>query len=274
MRSVLDQGYPRLEYILIDGGSTDGSVKIVKQHAAELHYWTIGPDKGQSDAINKGFGRCSGAVVTWLNADDFYLPGALFAVAEAFHSNPQAAFYFGNGWRVDVNGDRKSEFFPEGRVCFDRRCFLYGLNTLLQPATFINRHYLERAGMLNPALRYAMDTDLWIRLSALAAPAAIDACLAASREYPETKTRRGAFERTEEIRRLYEGYTGVPMTPGALCYFLDTLRNAVRQRPDVFPREFDRQIVAFWGHAAAAMTRFGCRGDGFPDADAAGERGR
>src|SRR5262245_32047801 len=99
--SVLSQEYSDLEYIIIDGGSTDGSVEIIKKYENQITFWVSEPDEGQSHAINKGFQRATGAIVAWLNSDDFYLPGALTAVAEAHRSAPHASFYFGDGWRVD-----------------------------------------------------------------------------------------------------------------------------------------------------------------------------
>ncbi|NVO00781.1 MAG: glycosyltransferase, partial [Geobacteraceae bacterium] len=102
--SVLDQGYPNLEYIVIDGGSTDESVEIIKKYADRLTYWVSEPDRGQSHAINKGFERATGEIFGWLNSDDWYHPGALQAVAEAFAANPDVGAVVGAGEMVDEEG--------------------------------------------------------------------------------------------------------------------------------------------------------------------------
>ncbi len=265
--SVFRQGYPDLELIVIDGGSADGSAGIIKAREARLAYWCSEPDEGQAAAVNKGLRLATGELVAWLNADDFYLPGALASVARAYRRNPHASFYFGDGLRVDKNGDPLGRFFPGGRVGFDLRALVYGLNCLLQPATFVNRAALSEVGLLDPALRYGLDTDLWIRLATHAPPSPVDALLAASREYPETKTAAGSFARVEELRRIAEGYGGVAMTPGALCYFLDTLLRLARERRDVFPESYEESIQTFWGATARLLADYGAGPDGFPLSD-------
>jgi hypothetical protein len=280
MDSVFGQGYPALEFIVIDGGSSDGSVQIIKANEARLAFWCSEPDEGQADAINKGLRMATGELVAWLNADDFYLPGALMCVARAYRQNPHASFYFGDGLRVDKNGEPLGRFFPGGRVSFDLRAFIYGLNHLLQPATFIHHAKLLEVGLLDPALRYGLDSDLWIRLAAHAPPSPVTAMLAASREYPQTKTASGSFKRVEELRRVAEKYGGVAMTPGALCYFLDTLHRLAREREDVFPESYQHSIQTFWAATSNLLALYGAGPDGFPlnghhpASDAAGERPR
>ena len=195
--SVLEQGYPNLEYIVVDGGSTDGSLDILKRYDDRLAYWTSEPDRGQADALNKGFRRATGELVCWLNSDDFFYPGALAAAAEAYRGDPDAPFYFGNGYRVDHSGRKLAEFFPDGHVHFRREAIVFGLNCVLQPSTFIRRTALEQLDLLDADLHYGFDTDLWIRLSALGRPHPIRKHLAASREYGKTKTSTGSFARAE-----------------------------------------------------------------------------
>lgn len=262
--SVLVQNYPKLEYFIFDGGSTDQSVVIIKKYEKQITFWVSEPDKGQSDAINKGFRMATGEIVAWLNADDFYLPGALAMVAEAYQNNPEASFYFGDGLRVDEAGQPKSGFFPGGRVLFNREALIFGLNYILQPATFMNRAHLVKINYLDPTLHYVMDADLWIRLSQIAPPVPILAHLAASREYGATKTATGSFQRIEELRQVIEKHSGVPMTPGTLCYFLDTLHRLVEERQDVFPKSFRSEAEHFWSAAANLMANYGARPDGFP----------
>jgi glycosyltransferase involved in cell wall biosynthesis len=262
--SVFRQEYPDLEFIIIDGGSADGSVQIIKTNEARLAFWCSEPDAGQADAINKGLSMATGELVAWLNADDFYLPGALKRVAQAHRQHPHASFYFGDGLRVDKDGDPLGGFFPGGRVSFDLRAFIYGLNCLLQPATFINRARLSEVGPLDAALHYGLDTDLWIRLATHTPPSPVAGMLAASREYPQTKTANGSFTRVEELRRVAEKYGGVAMTPGALCYFLDTLNRLARERRDVFPESYEQAIQTFWAATSDLLTRYDAGPDGFP----------
>jgi glycosyltransferase involved in cell wall biosynthesis len=262
--SVLEQGYGRLEYGIVDGGSTDGTVDIIRRYVDRLDFWISEPDDGQADALNKGFRRATGDLVAWLNADDFYYPGALAAAAEAYLDDPSAPFYFGNGDRVNRAGSRTNEFFPNGKVHFRRDAFLFGLNTVLQPAAFVRRTALEEVGLLDPDLHYGFDTDLWLKLSELGRPRPIRKRLAASREYGETKTATGSFERAEELRRIAERHAGVAVTPGSISYYLDTLHRAVAERRDVFPRDYIDAIETFWGATSDLLTRYGARPDGFP----------
>jgi hypothetical protein len=262
--SVLNQRYPGLEYIVIDGGSTDQSVEIIKKYATQITFWVSESDAGQADAINKGFRIATGDVVAWLNADDFYLPGSLMAVGEAFQQNPTASFYFGDGFRVDEEGRPTAGFFPEEKVLFNQSALIFGLNYILQPAVFINRDALIKVNYLDPRLRYGLDTDLWIRLSQVAAPVPMPIRLASSREHGSTKTSTGSFARIEELRQIAERHSGVPMTPGALCYLLDALHHLVQEREDVYPPSFIREIEIFWSATANLLGKYGARPDGFP----------
>jgi glycosyltransferase involved in cell wall biosynthesis len=262
--SVLDQDYPHIEYIVIDGGSTDGTLDIVRKYDDRLSFWISEPDNGQADAINKGLRRATGEIVSWLNSDDFLYPGALAAAVEAYLEDPHAPFYFGDGYRVRKSGRKISEFFPGAHVHFRRDALVFGLNCVLQPATFVRRAALERVGFLDHTLHYGFDTELWIELSALGQPRPIRKHLAASREYGETKTARGSFPRAEELRRIAERHAGVAATPGSISYYLDTLHRLATSRPDVFPEEYRSSIGAFWSDTARLLERYGAQPNGFP----------
>ena len=240
IESVLGQGYPRLEYLIVDGGSTDGSVEIIRRYADRLSSWVSEPDHGQGDAINKGFARARGELVAWLNADDFYLPGALLAAAEAYRNDPQASFYFGDGFRVGEDGTARAAFFPHGPQPYDEAAMIFGMNYVLQPATFMRREPLAAIGHLDAELHYGLDTDLWIRLA-----------------------------RVEELRRIAERHAGVAMTPGVLCYFFDTLDRLAGERPDLFPARFRGRIHDFWAATSRLLLKHGVGPDGFPRPDRA-----
>ncbi|MCC7349985.1 MAG: glycosyltransferase [Phycisphaerales bacterium] len=262
--SVLSQNYPNLEYLILDGGSTDQSPRIIERHRPRLAFAISEKDGGQSDAINKGISRATGDLVAWLNADDFYLPDALRTIAQAYRKYPGGSFYFGDGLRVDRQGKPIAGFFPGGHVRFNRPALLLGLNYILQPSTFMDRKLLQKSGLLDGSLHWGMDGDLWMRLSALAAPVPVDAKLSATREYADTKTSTGSFTRIEELRRISEKHAGAPITPGVLCYFLDTLHRLTRDRPDLYPPAYRADIERFWAATAALMGQFGAGNDGFP----------
>jgi glycosyltransferase involved in cell wall biosynthesis len=262
--SVIKQDYPDFEYIIIDGGSTDDSLDIIAEYKQYIAYSVSEPDNGQSGAISKGFRKAKGELVAWLNSDDYYLPGAFRKVAEAYGRNPEASFYFGNGLRVDSRGMKKSRFFESETVNLNRDALLYCLNYILQPATFINASCLKKIDFLDEDLHYGMDTDLWLRLSKEKMPAFVPEILAASREYGDTKTSTGSFQRIEELRQIAARHTGQPMTPGILLYFLDTLRGFIVQEESPFPQRFNLEVDLFSRQVADLMRDFDINCMGFP----------
>ncbi|MBE9111568.1 glycosyltransferase [Nodosilinea sp. LEGE 07298] len=264
IESILSQQYSDLELIIIDGNSTDQSVEIIREYAEHISTWVSEHDLGQSDAINKGFKQATGDIVAWLNADDFYLPKSFQRIKDAYQANPSSPFYFGDGLRVDKSGEAISRFFPTEKVLFDRQALVMGLNYILQPSTFINRKALEKVGYLDINLHYGMDSDLWMRLSSIGVPQAVQSPLAASREYETTKTATGSFARVEELRNISMKYSGLPITPGVICYFLDTLYRVVQENHSIFPKAYSKDIVFFWKKTQSLLSLFDARPDGFP----------
>jgi len=184
--SVLEQGYPNLEYIIIDGGSSDESVEIIKKYADRLAWWVSEPDRGQSHAINKGFARATGEIFGWLNSDDWYQPGALQAVAEAFAAHPEAGAVVGAGEMVDEKGQQLL-FKAPTKVDLD---FLYHWldDFFWQPSCFFSRRAWEKCGPLELDLHYAMDLDLWLRIVAIFPFPVTDANLSMSLKHADAKT--------------------------------------------------------------------------------------
>jgi glycosyltransferase involved in cell wall biosynthesis len=264
IRSVIDQHYPDLEYLFVDGGSTDNSLEIARRYAHHFAWWVSETDRGQSEAINKGLRRATGQLVAWLNADDFLLPGALGAVARAWEENPRASFYYGDGLRVAEDGTPLRKFFPDEVRHFELDAMIFGLNYILQPATFINCAFFAQTDYLAEDLHYGLDNDLWIRLARLSPPCPVQAVLAASREWGDTKTSTGSFRRIEELRRLAERHSGQPITPGVLCYQMDTFRRYAQEHPELYPQDYLTEIDRFWAATARLMERFHARPDGFP----------
>ncbi len=161
IQSVLGQGYPDLEYWIMDGGSTDGSLEIIRKYESQLTGWVSERDKGQADAINKGLRQSSGEVVAWLNSDDMYAPGVLSAVAQFFDSNPGIGMVYGDAASFDQDGHPLNELASddwglEGLVAF---------NIICQPAVFIRRAALDKAGYLDETYHMLLDHQLWLRIA-------------------------------------------------------------------------------------------------------------
>lgn len=206
IRSVIQQDYPRVEYLVMDGGSTDGTLEILRRYEGRLRYISA-PDRGQADAVNRGFQLTQGSIFAFLNADDAYLPGAISAVVQAFAQNPEAGVIYGEAWHVGEDGSRISPYpveqFQAGRLA--RRCFI------CQPAAFIRREVFEASGMLNPDLHFALDYDLWIRIARRYPMLKIDTPLAVSRVHGENKTiRQMAVALRETLIMLKRNYGYVP----------------------------------------------------------------
>lgn len=159
IRSVLLQGYPNLEYIVVDGGSTDGSIDIIRRYGPWLACWISEPDAGQTDAIRKGVRQSSGEILAWLNSDDLYCPDALKTVGAFLAVNPGIGLLYGDCEMIDEGGRAKGQFSVRQGDLAE----LLGENYIPQPSAFCRRDAWEAVGGPDPALHYVMDYDLWIR---------------------------------------------------------------------------------------------------------------
>ena len=206
IRSVLEQDYPSLDYLVMDGGSSDSTLNLLRRYDGRLRYISA-PDRGQADAVNCGFALTSGSIFAFLNADDTYLPGALAAVVQAFQDHPEAGVIYGDAWHVNEDGRRLSRYPVEP---FDarnlaRRCFI------CQPAAFFRREVFAACGMLDSSLRFSFDYDLWIRIARHYPMVKLDRFLAASRLHSASKTVRDtAPAMRETIEMLRRHYRYVP----------------------------------------------------------------
>lgn len=209
MRSVLDQHYPALEYIVLDGGSTDGSPEIIGRHADRLAYWHSRPDAGQADAIAQGFERATGDVMCWVNSDDLLLPGALASVGAFFRDHPRAQFVHGNRLVVDREG-RETGRHVWPRVITHRHWALG--QPLAQECCFWRRSLYERAGGIDRAKFFIMDWDLFYRMWRLARFHKLAAYLGCLRVHEATKNAQHQDVRVRELRDAVAHY-GIP-TPG------------------------------------------------------------
>ena len=163
--SVLNQDYPQVEYIIVDGGSTDVSREIIERYADRLAWWVSERDRGQTDAINKGFAHAKGEILAWLNSDDTYLPGAIAEAAAFLEANPQAGMVYGDANLVDQQGTLLGKF-PARQT--DYRRLRRGYVHIPQQAAFFRASLWRQVGPLDPSFYFAMDYDLWVRLARLA----------------------------------------------------------------------------------------------------------
>lgn len=185
IRSVVSQAYPNLEYIIVDGGSTDGSVVIINKYAAQLHHWSSGPDEGMYDAINKGFAHSSGEIMGWISATDMLHAGSLFTVGNVFQSFPQVEWITGrptgfsdDGMAVEVLKLRR----------WSRMAFLAGANRYIQQeSTFWRRSLWEKAGArVDSSRRNGSDFELWVRFFRYAKLYSVDALIGGFRSHPDS----------------------------------------------------------------------------------------
>ena len=165
IQSVLSQDYPKIEYWIIDGGSTDGSLEIIQRYADRMAGWISEPDQGQTDAINKGFGRAKGQILAWLNSDDTYLPYAVSEAVAYLTAHPEAGMVYGDANLIDQQGDVIGRF-PARQTDYSR--LRNGYVHIPQQAAFFRADLWHQVGPLDPGFYFAMDYDLWVRLARLA----------------------------------------------------------------------------------------------------------
>jgi glycosyltransferase involved in cell wall biosynthesis len=163
IQSVIGQDYPRIEYIIVDGGSTDGSVDVIKKYQDKLSWWVSEKDKGQTDAINKGFNRAKGEILAWINSDDTYNPGAMGEAVKYLVNHPEVALVYADCNFIDEE-DRIIGKFNSAQT--DIRRLRRGYVHIPQQTMFFRAKYWKELGPLDPSFYFAMDYDLWTRIAA------------------------------------------------------------------------------------------------------------
>lgn len=201
--SVLNQTGADIEYIVMDGGSTDGTLEILEKYAGRLQYFSE-RDRGQTDAINKGLRRARGRILAYLNSDDAYFPGAVAKAVRFLDDHPEFAMVYGEGYHVDAQGNFMERYYTEP---FDFRR-LAEICYICQPAVFFRREVLSALGCFDASLQYCMDYDYWIRVGKRFSVGYIPEYLAASRIHSETKTLSKRVEFHEEIVRTVKRHYG------------------------------------------------------------------
>jgi len=238
VESVLSQDYPRIEYLVVDGGSTDGSLELLDRYQDRLSY-TSGPDRGPSDAAHQGFRRAKGDILAWLNADDTLLPGAIRTAVAYLQANPEVDVVYGEGWWIDESGAVISRYptLPFDAKVLERDCFI------CQPAAFLRAASYRRCE-LDPTVNRSFDYDLWIRMAKAGFRfAAIPHYLANSRMHRGALTiseRYPVLRASMSLLQKHYGYVPLPWIFGYTAYRID--------RRDQF---FDELQPTVWKYLAA-----------------------
>ena len=200
IESVLTQDYPRIEYLVLDGGSTDGSVDILRKHGPRLAAWSSEPDEGQTDAINRGFAMANGDILAYLNSDDIYFPGAVSAAVGYLRAHPEIGMVHGAAHYIDEGGQAVARF-PSART--GHRDLRRGAPRIAQQAAFFRTSAWKMVGPLDPTFHYAMDYDLWIRISAVTPLAFVPSLWAGFRLHGESKSMTVARQCWPEMMRVH-----------------------------------------------------------------------
>jgi GT2 family glycosyltransferase len=206
LRSVLEQDYPRFEYLVVDGASTDQSVEIIKKYASRdgltpsIRWWVSEKDNGQGEAINKGLARATGEIIAWLNSDDYYLPNAISSVVKVFQQNPDAVLIYGDMLAVDENGQTFNLLKYRQLSLEDLLCF----QIIGQPAVFFRREAYEQTGGLDATFHFLLDHHLWVRIAQHGRILHTPQTWAAARYHPQAKNRLRAAEFGREAFRILD----------------------------------------------------------------------
>jgi len=258
IQSVLTQDYKNIEYILIDGGSNDGSLDIIKKYQDKFAYWISEKDNGQADAINKGFEKATGDIVAWLNSDDYYLPETIAKVVKVFEANPDVVLVYGNMLAVDENGKTFNTLNYKQLTLEDLICF----QIIGQPAVFFRSSALQKTNGLNLDFHFLLDHLFWIQLAQHGKMLHVDQTWSAARYHAEAKNRAKAAEFGKEAFHIL---SLVEQDNNLLTIFEKVKNRAVASAHRVEARYLldgglpTQALLAwfksFWLHPPTALTR-------------------
>ena len=234
--SVLSQDYPNIEYIVVDGGSTDGTQEVLAKYDGRLQ-WISEPDRGQSDAINKGFRRAKGEILAWLNSDDTYMPGAVRAAVDHLVAHADCAMVYGDGYLIDEEG-RVTRRFPATEP-FDLWKLVYVIDYILQQSAFFRREAVEAVGYLDERLHWGMDWDLFIKIGKRYRVDYLQTPMANLREYGTAKTFSGGSRRLSELVAVMHRHGSRRYPPARIAYTVDTYFRLVFNALD--------KVLPVWG---------------------------
>ncbi len=209
VESVLSQDYPRLDYIIMDGGSTDETLAVIDPYKAQLTLVSE-PDQGQTDAINKGLRRATGEIVCWLNSDDYFLPGALRAVGTYFANHTDTVWLTADCLIVNAVGQSIQQPIRQYKKLLrslSNHAYLGLTNAVCQPATFWRRSVHDRVGYLDESLHFTMDYDFWLRLARENPPAVLHQPTSAFRIHGQSKGGQQYVEQFQEDEQTMQRYT-------------------------------------------------------------------
>lgn len=227
VESVLSQGYPNVEYIIMDGGSQDHTLEVLKEYSSRVRIISE-KDRGQAHAINKGFQMAKGEIVAWLNSDDTYLPGAIQHGVEGCHQYPRVGAIYGEGFQIDYDGNIRQQFpFTEP---FNLWKLTFVLDYILQQSVFFRRSCVEAVGWVDESLNFGMDWDLLIRLGKRFGLAYVPSKMGCLREYGAAKSFAGGQTRFRELAALLQKHSECRRPPGWWFYGLDTYDKIWEQR--------------------------------------------
>jgi len=229
IKSVIEQDYPNLEYIIIDGGSNDNSVEIIKKYADLYPFirWVSEKDRGQSHAINKGFRRSTGEIVAWLNSDDVYATNAIKNQVKLLQNNPDVILVYGDAIIEDEVTGIKEKF--KSAEPFDYYRLIHVNHMIMQPTTFWRRQLFDKIGYLDESLNFTMDWEFWIRAGKEHKILYNPITIARAKDYKTTKTFSGGFPRLKEIKMIQDKY-GWEKNPRLYkSFYLDTIYKYIYQ---------------------------------------------
>lgn len=241
LRSVLEQDYARIEYLVVDGASTDGSVEIIEKYVNRLSWWVSETDNGQGEAINKGLARAKGEIVAWLNSDDYYLPDAIASAVKIFEQNPDVVLVYGDMLAVDQNGKTTNVLKYRQLSLEDLLCF----QIIGQPAVFFRREAYEAVGGLDTTFHFLLDHHFWIRIAQQGKILHVPQVWAAARYHPQAKNRLKAAEFGREAFRILEWARQQPGLAATL--------SGVERRARASAHRVDARYLLDAGQSASAL---------------------